>query len=965
MMARRTRLALLSAGVVLALSGTALAQAGGATLVGTVADAQGVPVPGVPVTATETRTNATRTATTDKSGQYAFSDLAVGVYRVEAELPGFKKFSRDAVAVTAGSTARVDATLEVGGLSEEIVVTDVRSAAAAAQEIKQRSDFVVDAIVAEDVGKLPDNSVAGALARVTGIQIRRDANEANSVLIRGLPNVVTLLNGREVFTTTGRFIALGDVPANLLEHVEVYKSNGASQLEGGIAGTIDVRTRRAFDNPGSHVYANARAPYNDKSEKVDPNLGLTLSRTWGTTFGALAGVSFIGNRYHEERAFNIEFVDQAGAGGAFGAGNPPPARPLLAPFVMGYIPIAGDRKRTAGNLALQWRPDDQTELYAEGFVTRFQDEFELDFFVGLPLLGNGRAQATLNSGTNILHTLRNSNVFTITSTQANDNESLTQQYAVGGSRRVGHLRLSTDLSLTRSEFELVNPILDLGIVVPQVFVSTNADGTAQLDYGGPGFDIATDEGFGLINWFDNHRTDNGQAVDWRGDAEWADPASAHVEKLAFGLRVSDRGADSIGGIPGGAGAPVTGNRLASEFPGLGCVSEPMADGGPDYVMTRWFTPCRDFLLNNTGLIRQAFTGTTARKPLDPGTFFDMNEKTYAAYGQANLKGPLGSSMAWSAVLGLRVVRTGEDLQGNLSQDTDNDGRLDYQPITIDTNTTDVLPSVNTRLSLTERVVARASYSRTLTRPNFADLNPGVALSTIVSNTTGLTGFGGNPNLRPVKSNNFDLSAEWYFTKDGFLTATGFYRDFNGYVQPSVENVTFFGDVYRVTRPGNTGDGSLKGFELGYQQFYDVLPGVLKGFGLQANYTYMDGDTTNATTGVRVSITGLSKQSFNVVGLYVNGPVSARLAYNWRDDFLDVRNIAAGYDLHVDTTKQLDGQVSYKVNDKFTVSLEGVNLLDTEFKDFFVDPNNLGLTGNFPRDTRRYDRTIILGVRSSF
>ena len=79
--------------------------------------------------------------------------------------------------------------------------------------------------------------------------------------------------------------------------------------------------------------------------------------TWGDEFGALAGLSFIGNKYHEERAFNIEFVDQSGAGGTFGAGNPPPANPLLAPFVMGYIPIGGDRDRAAGNFALQWRPD--------------------------------------------------------------------------------------------------------------------------------------------------------------------------------------------------------------------------------------------------------------------------------------------------------------------------------------------------------------------------------------------------------------------------------------------------------------------------------------------------------------------------------------------------------------------------------------------------------------------------------
>jgi TonB-dependent receptor len=959
-----TRLSLLWVAALLALSGAALAQAAGGTLIGKVVDAQGIPVPGVTVTATESQTNVTRTATTNQSGQYVFSGLKEGLYRVEAEYTGFKKFTRDSVEVKSGSSISVDVALEIGGIAEEIVITGVRAAAAAAQEIKQNSDFVVDAVVAEDVGKLPDNSVAEALARVTGIQIRRDAGEANSVLVRGLPNVVTLLNGRQVFTTTGRFIALGDVPANLLQSVDVYKSNGASQIEGGIAGTIDVKTRRAFDNPGTHVNANARGDYNDKAQSYNnPNLGLTLSKTWGEKFGALVGGSYIGSRYHEERAFNVEFVDQSGAGGTFGPNNPPPARPLLAPFVMGYIPIYGTRERAAGNFALQWRPDKNSEVYAEGFVTKFKNKFELDFFVGLPLLGNGTGTATLNPGTNILRTLTNHNVFTITSTQANDNASLTQQYAVGGHRRLGNLTLSTDLAYTKSHFELINPIVDLGIVVPQISVNTNANGTAQLDYGGPNFDITKDQGFTLANWFDNFRTDNGKATDWRADGVWSDPANKHIEKIAVGLRFADRGADSIGGIPGGTGGPPT-TRFASEFPGLGCVSQGMASGGPDYIMTKWFTPCRDYLLDNTGTIRQAFTGTTARKPQDPGTFFDMTEKTYAGYAQANLGGPLGK-MAWSAVLGVRVVRTDENLSGNYSQDATGTGKLTYTPVTIDTNTTDVLPSVNTKLSFTEHVIGRFSYSKTLTRPDFAALNPGVSLSTIVSNTTGLTGSGGNPNLKPVKSNNFDLSAEWYFAKEGFLTATGFYRDFNGYVQPTVENVSFFGQTYRVTRPGNTGDGKLRGFELGYQQFYDFLPGVLKGLGLQVNYTYMDGDATSLDTGVKLSITGLSKQSYNIVGLYEHGPLSARLAYNWRDKFLDVRNIAAGYDLHVDATKQLDGQISYRINDRFTATLEGVNLLDTHFKDFFVDPNNPQLTGNFPRDTRRYDRTIILGVRAAF
>ena len=296
-------------------------------------------------------------------------------------------------------------------------------------------------------------------------------------------------------------------------------------------------------------------------------------------------------------------------------------------------------------------------------------------------------------------------------------------------------------------------------------------------------------------------------------------------------------------------------------------------------------------------------------------------------------------MSWNALLGARVVSTDEKLNGNIAQDVDNDGDLDYEPLDIDTDSTDTLPSINTKLYFTDNFVGRFNYGKTITRPDFPDLNPGVSPSTVISNTTGLTGNGGNPYLKPVESENFDVSLEWCFTDDAFLTGTVFYRDFEGYIQPSVELVNYFGDVYRVTRPGNTGDGFLQGFEIGYQQFYDNLPGIFGGLGLQANFTYMDGDTTNLDTGIEQSITGLSNRSYNIILLYERERFSARFAYNWRDEFLDVRNIAAGYDLYVAETDQLDGQTSYAFSDNITVSLEGINLTDTGFKDFFVDPNN--------------------------
>lgn len=849
-------------------------------------------------------------------------------------------------------------------VDDEIVVTGMRASVEAAQKVKQNASGVVDAIVAEDIGKLPDNNVAEALARLSGIQIRRDSGEGNSVLIRGLPNVVTLLNGREVYSTSGRFINLAEIPSNILQSVVVHKSNSPELIAGGIAGTIDVRTRRATDNPGFNLDGNARIGYNDKAKSWNPNLGATISNTWDTKhgeFGALLALSYTKSNYHEERAFNVEFVDQSGF---FNDANPAPTTPFLAPFVMGYIPIAGDRERPSANLALDWRPSDSTKFYFDGFVTKLDHDFELDFFVGLPLLGNGDIQGTVLPGTNIAHTITNKDVFTITSTQANEHEATTQQYALGGSHEVGNLVFSAEAAYTKSDFEYRNPIVDVAGIVPEVFVSTNVDGTAQINYGGPNFDITSGDAFHLENFFDNHGSSAGESFDFRGDVAYTPDNDSALKEVKAGIRIASRDASAINSFVGGTGAPVTATD-ANDLNGFGCVSEAMASGGPDYVMTQWFTPCSSYLLNNTASIREIFTGSSEARALDPGSLFEIKEKTLAAYIQASAEGSLGEMPLFTS-FGARVVQTKEDLNGNLSQDTDpNNPGLEYTPINRNKTTTEFLPSVSAKLELTDKLYFRAAAGRSLTRPNFSDLNPGVSLSTIISNTTGLTGGGGNPNLDPTISSNFDSTLEYYFAPDGFVSASVYHRKFTGYIQPSIGSEVFGGLDYRVTRPGNTGDGTLSGFELSYQQFYDQLPGALSGLGLQANLTYMDGDTTNADTGTKQSITGLSDWSLNLIGLYEYGKISARLAYNWRDEFLDVRNIAAGYDLYVDTTSQVDGQVSYAVNDQLTLTLEGINLLDTHFKDYFEDPANPELTGSFPRDTRRYDRTIFIGARYKF
>ena len=202
--------------------------------------------------------------------------------------------------------ATTDATIPSTG--EDIIVTGVRASLSSAQQRKQRSVQIVDSIVAEDIGKLPDNTVSDALQRVTGVQVTRGAGEAGTVLIRGLPNTATLLNGREAFTGTGRGVALQDIPAELLAGVDVYKSSTPDLVEGGVAGVIDVRLRRPFDFKGLEVAGSGRAVYSDQSKKWGYIGSGLIADRWDTSIGeigAMVGASYNRRKYRDDVGFNF------------------------------------------------------------------------------------------------------------------------------------------------------------------------------------------------------------------------------------------------------------------------------------------------------------------------------------------------------------------------------------------------------------------------------------------------------------------------------------------------------------------------------------------------------------------------------------------------------------------------------------------------------------------------------------
>ena len=317
-------------------------------------------------------------------------------------------------------------------------------------------------------------------------------------------------------------------------------------------------------------------------------------------------------------------------------------------------------------------------------------------------------------------------------------------------------------------------------------------------------------------------------------------------------------------------------------------------------------------------------------------------------------------------------------------------------IDVSSNTTHVLPSFNLKVGLNDGMLLRFAASKAISRPDVGSLRAYRSTRgdfSIIDDRGTTTGAvfnrfvqtGGNPDLRPVQSYNLDASLEYYFSDVGSFTASVFYKQLEDVIvgtnsgavgSPSFaasasNGVPFEGAI-------NNGEGKVKGFEVAYQQFYDFLPGWMSGFGLQANYTYVDqtaipngGVRSVGATGVsgdqsRFTVTdleNLSEHTINLVGLYENDTVEARLAYNWRSDFLlTTSDVITRLPVYNESTGQLDASFKYNVTDQFQIGVQGVNLL-SEVTETSVQIDDAGQ--RYLRSLFENDRRVSLTGRFTF
>ena len=853
---------------------------------------------------------------------------------------------------------------------EEVVVTGVRASVKSALSVKKNSDQMVDSVVAEDIGKLPDNNVIEALQHVTGVQVSRNASEATQLLIRGLPDIATLLNGREIFTSTGRFITLQDIPAELLERVDVEKTSRADDLEGGIAGLIDVRLHRPFDFPGLEIAGTAHGTYSNLSGNTDPDASLLLSDRWTTSageFGLLVDVSYSRRRYKEEILDNYISTQ----------GIPVPSAPggtAFIPLTEGAQSMIGDRQRAATDISAQWAPNANTEAFAEVFYTRYRDPNNDDFFVGLPWICANPATATLFPGTNEVKTVT-AGCYDLTSDQSFVPKTDTYQAATGVTWKGDRVTLSTEADYTDSRFSQTGYILDTQYNPPAngYTADFNYKGTGTPYMNVTGFDLTNPALFDMRQFYDQWTKQSGNEFDWRADLAYDTGASSGIKSIDVGLRYANRFAKNRADNPGGLDclADLFAARSSPQFPAIAAAAASAACFQPltslpgtashltsgsqfngQFGIVNWTDADPNWLNNNIGYLRTLFGQSALPPPEDPTQSFDDREQSFAAYAKANFSVDLGS-MPLDGNFGLRVIDTHAAMSGNqvvvtgVPVGAPTTFSFSYVPTSSTKNTLDWLPSLNARLQIQNDLFLRFAASRTVTRPTFAELNPGLSLSATTGTLLG-SGTEGNPNLSPETSDNLDLSLEYYFGPQSAVTGAVFYHKVDGYVQSAVSSVTIGGVTYGITSPVNAASGHIDGAEVGYTQFFDFLPGLLSGLGLQANGTYVEGAFQN-----------ISKWSYNLVGIYEHGPASVRVAYNWRDGFNVGPAPPGGQQPQTIFSKPqpwLDLSASYRYGDHITFTLDATNLLDSYYQDYFGDPVA------YPRDTRRFDQTIVFGVR---
>ncbi|UGQ44549.1 TonB-dependent receptor [Massilia endophytica] len=978
--------------------------------------------------------------------------------------------------------------------SATVVVTGQRAALQSAQNIKKNNDEIVDSIVADDIGKLPDRSVTEVLQRIPGVTIDRTMNrgdpsqgvgdginhfasEGTGVSIRGLTFVRSELNGRDSFSANGgRALSFEDVPPELMAGLDVYKNPSAEQIEGAISGLVNLRTALPFDYKGFKAAISAEAAYSELRKKTSPAYSGIISNRWDTSFGQIGALLDLSRSVVNTRGDGVSISPYYPITNVI-AGETDGVMRWVTP---GASWSRNDFKRTREGMygALQWKKGDFASA-----LTFFKSKYEMDttefsFFqttdVASMKLDPG---ATFDSkgvmtGGVVRQPARQSDGLSGigfgTDARAAGRYAETRELAWNGSWRASPSWLfKADLQRVRATTTGQDMTVGIAGYVTKQTVNLGTS-PATFSFDAPDRAAMTDRSKMWWDFLQQHQdhtlaTQNAARIDAKYTFD-----HPVLQDLRFGLRATERDSLSQSTVTpwqnvsqtwsvGDSWQPLASHAFLGD-PRFGTIPTVVQSFGgfwdnkvatPPSIIVPALSSVQGDPLGTMQILRgynkalckdkNPASDCTTNPPVygEKEGENEQHERTQAAFAQLRFSFDNQLRYPVDGNVGLRFVRTTMAAGGYLLfSPPDVTAGVPIIPKyaarqTFENSYTNLLPSLNLRMKPSDELQFRFAVSRGMTRPDFYKLQAFTTLEqkvkTHVDQTTNqtivdsveYTGTAkGNTFLKPVMSNNIDLTAEWYFGRTSSLTLAVFNKRLSDIVIGKTTYYTLKDAAgaphdFFITAPVNGAKGRASGIELGYQQYFDKLPGMLSGLGLSGNYTFIDsvahlgapggsnyctpkgtltanlnrdlaGCDSDGRLFGNLPLEGMSKNAFNLAVLYDKGPWSGRIAYSWRSKYLQATSAYGstgwqGVDKNPDSPNynqpnsvdfalptwgdsygQVDMGVQYKFNDHLAANFEVSNLTNAIYRQ--LTQQHIGMK---ERSASHIGRRFVMQMRYSF
>jgi len=870
--------------------------------------------------------------------------------------------------------------------TDTIIVTGIRGSMASAANLKQINLGVTESVVAEDIGKLPDLSVAESLARLPGVAAQRVDGRAQELSLRGMgPKfAVTLLNGNEIVSTgDDRSFQYDQLPAELVNTMTVYKTSDVSLGTQGLAGTIDIRTVHPLDVKGRKLAINARFEANSYGTIVpgtSPH-GERLNATYIDQFldghlGLALGYAHLGapeqNKYFNPWDYGLAGdLGVTGAGGAAIPGNP---------YALDGLELGVQNTKTARDSflgVLEYRSDGSYHSVLNLLHTTFTEHMrgnEINATLANWAVGTTPV-VTMNSSNPISETA--ANVTPDITFRGDDRKDSIDSIDWNNEVKFGEWQLTVDGAWSRAK---------RNETIAEAYASPNAPTTITATFA---------SGFGSFGQFSSPLNFDNPALFslstyWGGGGGY-ESVVAVTDETKSGRATLHHGS---------FGKFLTGLDLGVIYAQR---SKSLADIGTNYALTNG-TPCilgscapvPVSMLN--GMSSLGFTGAgnvmstdiiadiahSGQYAATPGS--SMNQAYNWQVTEKVLTGFLKFSffshalIDWKATLGTQIVHvdqasTGTRLDAN-GNSLPGSGRSTY---------TNLLPSLMLDGDLGNRTQLRFGVSRNVARPSMSDMAANITAS-VSPSTTGATagaswsGSGGNPGLKPWESTDFDVSLEKYLNHGTYVAVALFDKavtrailtesvayNFAGYVNPT--GLIPSSTIGTLTTPTNVSGGYVRGIELSASIDGASLTHALAGFGLSANYAYsgssLPGTDASGQLNPSTTLDGLSAHVANATVFYEKNGWQFRIGERYRSGFSALRHNA--FKLVVDTIRPeaiTDMQAGYTLQ---SGPLKGLGM-QLEANNVFDRPYSVSQTVNgqtVPQEFYRYGRQYLIGMNYKF